>query len=70
MTALALYEAPPVDYGDAEAEMVRYREAGTKRALALDNRGPLRFGPDGALEPASWSPTGVTASTSSSGCWT
>ena len=52
MTALALYEAPPVDYGDAEAEMARYREAGTKRALALDNRGPLRFGPDGALDPA------------------
>ncbi|MDE0406434.1 MAG: phytanoyl-CoA dioxygenase, partial [Alphaproteobacteria bacterium] len=52
MTALALYEAPPVDYGDAEAEMVRYREAGTARALALDNRGPLRFGLDGALEPA------------------
>ena len=52
MTALSLYEAPPVDYGDAEAEMVRYREAGTKRALALDNRGPLRFGPDGSLDPA------------------
>ena len=49
---LALYEAPPVDYGDAEAEMVRYREAGTARALALDNRGPLRFGPDGSLDPA------------------
>ena len=52
MTALALYEAPPVDYGEAEADMVRYREAGTARALALDNRGPLRFGPDGALDPA------------------
>ena len=52
MPALSLYEAPPVDYGDAEAEMVRYREAGTKRALALDNRGRLRFGPDGALDPA------------------
>ena len=52
MTALALYEAPPVDYGAAEAEMARYREAGTQRALALGNRGPLRFGPDGALDPA------------------
>ncbi len=52
MTALALYEAPPVDYGEAEADMFRYREAGTARALALDNRGPLRFGPDGSLDPA------------------
>ena len=52
MAALALYEAPPADYGEAEAEMARYREAGTARALALDNRGPLRFGPDGSLHPA------------------
>ena len=32
--------------------MVRYRETGTERALAMDNRGPIRFGADGALDPA------------------
>ena len=42
MSALSLYDAPSVDYGAAEHEMARYREAGTARALALDNRGPLQ----------------------------
>ena len=32
--------------------MARYREEGTARALAMDNRGPIRFGPDGRLDPA------------------
>ena len=43
---------PPVDYGSEESEMVRYREEGTKRALALDNRGPIRFDDEGHLDPA------------------
>ena len=52
MTALPLHDTPPVDYGAAEPEMVHYREAGTARALTLDNRGPLSFNADGALDPA------------------
>ena len=40
------------DYGSAEAEMQRYREEGTARALAMDNRGPARFDADGNLDPA------------------
>ena len=37
------------DYGACEPAMARYRDAGTQRALALGNRGPLRFEADGAL---------------------
>ena len=37
------------DYGEHEAAMAAYREAGTARALALDNRGPIRYDADGAL---------------------
>ncbi|MBT5194378.1 MAG: phytanoyl-CoA dioxygenase [Rhodospirillaceae bacterium] len=48
---LPLLEISGADYGDDEAEMIRYREAGTKRALAMNNRGPVRFGVDGKLDP-------------------
>lgn len=41
-----------VDYGTEESAMVRYREEGTQRALALDNRGAIRFDEDGRLDPA------------------
>lgn len=37
------------DYGDQEAAMAAYREAGEARALALGNRGPIRYNPDGSL---------------------
>ena len=50
-TKLPLIEVPIVDYGTAETEMVAYREEGTARALDLDNRGPIRFTPDGCLDP-------------------
>ena len=50
--ALPLFAAPPVDYGPDEAAMVAYRAAGTERALELDNRGPIRFDRNGALDPA------------------
>lgn len=52
MVNLPLVDAPPVDYGDDEEAMVRYRREGTERALALDNRGPIRFAADGSLDPA------------------
>jgi hypothetical protein len=39
-------------YGDAEAAMAAYLRDGERRALALDNRGPIRFGADGRLDPA------------------
>ena len=52
MSRLPLVEVPIVDYGSEEAAMVRYREAGERRALALGNRGPIRFGADGKLDPA------------------
>ena len=38
-----------VDFGDDEAEMTRYQRDGTARALAMQNRGPITYGPDGAL---------------------
>ena len=49
---LPLLEGPAVDYGDHEEAMARYRAEGTERALALDNRGPIRFDADGGLDPA------------------
>jgi len=52
MVNLPLLDIAAADYGADEAEMVRYRETGTERALAMDNRGPIRFGADGALDPA------------------
>lgn len=51
MVKLPLLDVPIVDYGDAEPAMVSYREAGTARALALGNRGPIRFGDDGRIHP-------------------
>ncbi len=36
-------------YGEHEAAMVAYREAGEARARALGNRGPIRYNPDGSL---------------------
>lgn len=52
MANLPLIDAPQADYGDDEAAMVRYRREGTERALALDNRGPIRFDEAGNLDPA------------------
>jgi len=50
MTKLPLLEVPPVDYGDDEPAMVRYRREGGERARALGNRGPLRFDARGRLD--------------------
>ena len=36
-------------YGEHEAAMVAYRKAGEARAMALGNRGPIRYNPDGTL---------------------
>lgn len=48
---LPLLPVTPGDYGAAEPAMVSYREAGTRRALALDNRGPIRLDELGRLAP-------------------
>ena len=32
--------------------MARYKDEGTARALTMDNRGPVRFGSGGKLNPA------------------
>ena len=42
---------PIVDYGPDEAAMAHYREVGTERALALGNRGPIRFDEAANLDP-------------------
>jgi hypothetical protein len=52
MVKLPLLEVPIVDYGEAEADMVRYRHEGEERAAALGNRGPLRLDEQGRLDPA------------------
>ena len=44
-------EVPIADYGADEAAMVAFRRRGTERALALGNRGPVRFDGDGRLDP-------------------
>jgi hypothetical protein len=51
MIRLPRVDVPVVDYGPDEAAMRRYRADGTARALALGNRGPLRFDSDGRLDP-------------------
>ena len=45
-------EVPIADYGADEAAMVEFRQRGTERALALGNRGPIRFDGNGRLDPA------------------
>jgi hypothetical protein len=52
MVNLPLLDLPAVDYGVEEAAMVRYREEGTARALAMDNRVPIKFTADGKIDPA------------------
>ncbi|MBT5108309.1 MAG: phytanoyl-CoA dioxygenase [Rhodospirillaceae bacterium] len=54
MTAIDLPQlnVSNVDFGADEDAMARYKEEGTARALAMDNRGPIRFTADGALDPA------------------
>ena len=51
MPKLPLLDFAPVGYGSDEPAMEEYRAAGTERALALDNRGPIRFDADGRLDP-------------------
>ncbi len=41
MTALPRHTSSRSDYGEHEQDIVRYREEGTRRALAMRNRGPL-----------------------------
>jgi hypothetical protein len=48
---LNLPDVLATDFGENEAEMVRYREEGTARSLAMDNRGPICFDDDGKLDP-------------------
>lgn len=52
MVNLPLPQVATVDYGTEEEAMVAYREEGTRRAIAMDNRGPFRFTADGKLDPA------------------
>ena len=37
------------DYGEHEADMAAYRKAGEARAMALGNRGPIRYNNNGSL---------------------
>ena len=49
---LPLPVVSPTDFGDEDMEMARYKDEGTARALTMDNRGPVRFGSGGKLNPA------------------
>ena len=52
MHHLPLPKVPSVDCDADEAAMQTYREEGTRRALALDNRGPIRFDSNGNIHPS------------------
>lgn len=52
MPDLNLPRVPETDFGAQEELMNRYRVEGTARALALDNRGPVRMDASGKLDPA------------------
>lgn len=43
-------KSSPVDFGDQELQMQAYLEQGERRALALDNRGPIRLDANGKLD--------------------
>ncbi|MEJ2088744.1 MAG: phytanoyl-CoA dioxygenase family protein, partial [Gammaproteobacteria bacterium] len=46
---MAEAQAVSMGYGEHEAAMVAYRKAGEARAMALGNRGPIRYNADGSL---------------------
>ena len=50
MVALPLHETSEADYGDEQTQLELYREEGTRRALAMDNRGPINFDENGRLD--------------------
>jgi ectoine hydroxylase-related dioxygenase (phytanoyl-CoA dioxygenase family) len=50
MARLPEFQVSGTDYGSEEAAMSRYREEGTRRALELGNRGPIRFDSTGELD--------------------
>lgn len=52
MPKLPLLDIAPIGYGADEPAMADYRAAATERALALGNRGPIRFDANGRLDPA------------------
>jgi len=52
MATLPLPKVTIVDYGSEQAAMERYRDDGTRRAVTLGNRGPLRFDANGKVDRA------------------
>ncbi|MGI9408594.1 MAG: phytanoyl-CoA dioxygenase family protein [Hyphomicrobiaceae bacterium] len=50
VTLPTMQTAADVDYGEDQAAMEAHREAGTARALAMGNRGPLQLDENGRLE--------------------
>lgn len=48
---LPLLDVPIGDYGAEEPALRAYREEGTRRALSLANRGPVRYTENGKLDP-------------------
>ena len=49
--AFQIYNAPATNYGEHDEAMQAYQQEGTERALAMDNRGPVRFTQSGELHP-------------------
>ncbi len=50
MTVLPRHSSARSDYGEHENAIVRYREEGTRRALAMKNRGPLTIDSNGKVD--------------------
>ena len=48
--SFAIYSSSKVDYGEHDSALKQYQERGTERALAMKNRGPVRYDPDGRLD--------------------
>ena len=48
--SFAMYSSSKVDYGEHDSALKQYQERGTERALAMKNRGPVRYDPDGRLD--------------------
>ena len=48
--SFSMYSSSKADYGEHDRALKQYQEQGTKKALALSNRGPVRYDSAGRLD--------------------
>ena len=48
--SFSMYSSSKADYGEHDHALKQYQEQGTKKALAMSNRGPVRYDSAGRLD--------------------